>query len=360
MSLPLDTLGRRLHDLRISVTDRCNLRCTYCMPAEVFGPDYAFLPKHEMLSYEEIALLARSFAELGVEKLRITGGEPLMRRDIDSLVAMLVKVPGINDIALTTNGLLLPQHAQKLRAAGLTRLTVSLDSLDDAAFGKMNGRGVPVKDVLVGIAAAEAAGFHNIKINAVIQRGVNDSEVLALAKHFRGTGHIMRFIEYMDVGSTNGWRLDEVVPSREIVERISREMPLEPVDPNYHGEVADRWRYTDGSGEEIGVISSVTQAFCGTCTRARLSAKGEVYTCLFAAQGADLRGPLRGLRKAAELGSAGLTAAELDEQVARRMATTIADVWRARSDRYSQIRLEATRNPGAQGAPKVEMSYVGG
>jgi len=337
MDRPLDTLGRPLHDLRISVTDRCNMRCTYCMPAEVFDSNYKFLPRSEILSYEEIVRLATAFVPLGVEKLRLTGGEPLLRRDLTDLIRQLAQIPGIRDIALTTNGLQLPQLASALREAGLGRLTVSLDSLDDQVFGRMNGRGIAVAPVLDGIRAAQAAGFDRIKVNMVVQKGVNDHEVVAMAKHWRDTGVIVRFIEFMDVGTTNGWDLSQVVPSREIVERIGAEMPLEPVDPNYPGEVADRWRYSDGSGDEIGVISSVTQAFCHSCSRARLSAKGELFTCLFASRGTDLRELLR----------SGATDAQLQRFV--------ANLWRARADRYSEIRLSETRPND-----RVEMSYIGG
>ncbi len=337
MDRPLDKLSRPLHDLRISVTDRCNMRCTYCMPAEIFDSNHKFLPRSEILDYEEIARLASAFVPLGVEKLRITGGEPLLRKDIPELIRMLAKIPGVRDIALTTNGLQLPQLADQLYAAGLNRLTVSLDSLDDAVFGRMNGRGIPVAPVLDGIRAARDAGFRQIKINMVVQKGVNDHEVTDMASHFRGTGVIVRFIEFMDVGSTNGWDMSQVVSSREIVRQIGAKMPLEPVDPNYPGEVADRWRYADGTGEEIGVISSVTQAFCSSCTRARLSAKGELFTCLFASRGTDLRELLR----------SGAT----DQQLQR----FVANLWRARSDRYSEIRLSETKP-----TDRVEMSYIGG
>lgn len=314
------------------------------MPSEMFGPDHPFLPKSELLSYEEMATLAAAFARLGVEKLRITGGEPLLRRDIDQLVRLLVAVPGINDVALTTNGLLLPQHAGPLRRAGLGRVTVSLDSLDDEVFGRMNGRGVAVAPVIEGIEAAIAAGFSPIKLNMVVQKGVNDHEVVAMARRWRGHPLIVRYIEFMDVGTVNGWDLSQVVPSAEVVRRISAEMPLEPVDANYSGEVADRWRYSDGSGEEIGVISSVTQAFCSTCTRARLSAKGELFTCLFASSGTDLRDLVR-------------SGAGVDE-----LARFIGNLWRAREDRYSEIRLVETAKRIESGEPlqRVEMSYIGG
>ena len=333
---PTDTRQRHLRDLRISVTDRCNLRCTYCMPAEVFGPDYKFLPRSEILDYEELARLARVFAQLGVTKLRITGGEPLLRRDLPDFIAMLVRIPGIEDVALTTNGILLPKLAKPLADAGLSRVTVSLDSLDDRTFGELNGRGTGVKPVLAGIAAAEKAGLGPVKINMVVQRGVNDKDILPMAEHFRGTGQVLRFIEFMDVGTTNGWRMDKVVPSREIQKRIHEHWPLESAEPNYRGEVARRWLYKDGHGE-VGFISSVTNTFCGDCTRARLSARGELYTCLFAATGTDLREPLR----------EGKTDAELIELIATR--------WKARDDRYSEI-----RNQNTAGIKKAEMSYLGG
>jgi cyclic pyranopterin phosphate synthase len=333
---PVDTRKRKLRDLRISVTDRCNLRCTYCMPAEVFGPDYKFLPRSEILDYEELARLARVFAGLGVSKLRITGGEPLLRRDLPEFISMLAGIPGIEDIALTTNGILLPQLAKPLAQAGLNRVTVSLDSLDDETFGRLNGRGVGVKPVLAGIEAAEAAGLGPVKVNMVVQRGGNDQDILPMAEFFRGSGRILRFIEFMDVGTTNGWRMDKVVPSREVWRVINERWPLESAEPNYPGEVARRWRYADGQGE-IGLISSVTNTFCGDCTRARLSARGELYTCLFAATGTDLRGPLR----------EGKTDAEL--------RALVEGVWKAREDRYSEIRNENTA-----GLPKAEMSYLGG
>jgi GTP 3',8-cyclase len=331
----LDTLGRALRDLRISVTDRCNFRCVYCMPKDVFGPDYPFLSRSDLLSFEEIARLARVFARHGVEKIRLTGGEPLLRRNLERLVAMLAEIPGI-DLTLTTNGSLLARKARALRAAGLHRVTVSLDSLDDRVFRAMNDADYPVADVLAGIDAAAQAGLTPVKINMVVKRGTNDASVVPMARHFRSTGHIVRFIEFMDVGTTNGWRMDEVVPSAEIVERISAEMPLEPVEPNYTGEVAERWRYRDGGGE-IGVISSVTQAFCRTCTRARLSTEGMLYTCLFATAGYDLRSMLRGEAS--------------DEAI----ASAIAGIWRARGDRYSEIRTADTAK-----ARKIEMSYIGG
>lgn len=334
----LDKRKRPLRDLRISVTDKCNFRCQYCMPAEIFGPDYPFLPQNKLLSFEEITRLTRIFTSLGVQKIRITGGEPLMRRDLPTLIGMIREVEGVEDIAMTTNGSLLAKHAKALKAAGLDRVTVSLDSLDDELFGKINGRGYKVEDVLKGIEAAEDAGL-GIKINMVVQRGVNDGEILPMARFFREKGHILRFIEYMDVGNSNGWRLDQVVPSREIVEMIHREMPLEPVNPNYFGEVASRYRYVGEAGE-IGLISSVTQAFCSTCTRARLSAEGKMYNCLFASTGTDLRDPLR----------TGKSDAEIREY--------IRAVWEQRDDRYSEERLHHT--PGLKSRDKVEMSHIGG
>jgi cyclic pyranopterin phosphate synthase len=331
-----DSLGRPLRDLRISVTDRCNFRCVYCMPKEVFGRDFQFLARAELLTFEEITRLARVFVALGVEKLRITGGEPLVRRDLERLVALLAGIEGVREIAMTTNGALLAPKAQALKDAGLGRVTVSLDSLDDEVFQAMNDVGFPVARVLKGIAAAAAAGLRPVKVNMVVKRGVNEGSVLSTARFFRGSGHILRFIEYMDVGTTNGWRLDEVVPAAEIIRIIGGEWPLEPVDPNYRGEVASRYRYRDGAGE-IGVIASVTQPFCRECTRARLSADGELYTCLFASRGHDLRGPLR----------AGAT----DEQIARRLRS----IWSGRADRYSELRSAATPRRA-----RVEMSHIGG
>jgi cyclic pyranopterin phosphate synthase len=332
---PIDRLGRPLRDLRISVTDRCNFRCRYCMPREVFGEDFTFLPRGEILTFEEITRLARVFASLGVRKLRLTGGEPLLRNGLPALVEMLAGIDGI-DIALTTNGSLLAQQARALRHAGLRRVTVSLDSLDEDVFRHMNDADFPVARVLEGIDAAAQAGLAPVKINAVIRRNVNDHTAVGLARHFKGSGHIVRFIEYMDVGSTNGWRLDDVVPGAEIVKMIGAEMPLEPVGANYEGEVAQRWRYADGTGE-IGVITSVTQPFCAGCTRARLSADGSLYTCLFATQGLDLRGLLR---------------AGASDEVLR---AAIAGTWSKRVDRYSELRTGETR-----GLPRIEMSYIGG
>ncbi|MCZ6633502.1 MAG: GTP 3',8-cyclase MoaA, partial [bacterium] len=285
-----DTRNRPLKDLRISVTDRCNFRCPYCMPTEIFGESYKFLPREEILTFEEINRLSRLFVEAGVNKIRVTGGEPLLRRNLDTLIAQLSQIPDLQDLTLTTNGYLLSDQAQALKDAGLHRITISLDSLDEAVFQHMNGRDYTPDRVLKAIATAESVGFHPIKINAVVQRGINDHTLVDLARHFHGTGHIVRFIEYMDVGNRNGWKLDHVVSAAEILDRIHAEMPLEPAEPNYPGEVARRHRYLGG---EIGIITSVTQPFCGTCTRARLSTDGKLYTCLFATQGTDLRAPLR-------------------------------------------------------------------
>ncbi|HEX4954380.1 MAG TPA: GTP 3',8-cyclase MoaA [Thermoanaerobaculia bacterium] len=331
-----DRLSRPLSDLRISVLDRCNFRCPYCMPKEVFGPDYPFLARSEILTFEEIHRLARVFVALGVRKLRVTGGEPLLRRDLPKLIEMLAAIEGLEDLTLTTNGVLLPRLAPALKAAGLDRLTVSLDSLDDQVFRRMNDVGVPVAQVLAGIEAAERAGFGQIKVNTVVIRGLNDLTLVDLARRFHGTGHIVRFIEYMDVGNSNGWRSEQVVSGREIVERISAAMPLEPLEPNYRGEVARRWRYRDGGGE-IGVITSVTEPFCGDCTRARLSSEGGLYTCLFATRGFDLRALVRN----------GTT----DDEI----AAAIAGVWRGRTDRYSEQRFVVLREDS-----KVEMSHIGG
>jgi GTP 3',8-cyclase len=331
----VDTLGRPVRDLRVSVTDRCNFRCVYCMPKEVFGRDYPFLPRAELLTFEEIERLARVFAGLGVEKIRLTGGEPLLRRDLEILVGLLARIDGL-DLTLTTNGALLARKAQALKAAGLNRITVSLDSLDDDVFRAMNDVDFPVTRVLEGIDAALAAGLAPVKVNVVVKRGLNEDSVLPMARYFRGTGVVLRFIEYMDVGHSNGWRLDDVVPAAEIIAAIDAELPLEPVEPAYRGEVATRWRYRDGSGE-IGVIASVTQPFCADCTRARLSADGQVYTCLFAVKGHDLRALVRG--------------GASDEE----LSTAIAGIWRARTDRYSELRSAATAD-----LEKVEMSYIGG
>jgi cyclic pyranopterin phosphate synthase len=330
-----DRRGRSVRDLRISVTDRCNFRCIYCMPRSVFGDDYPFLARSDLLSFEEITRIAQRFAARGVRKIRITGGEPLLRKHVENLIEQLARIPDI-ELTLTTNGVLLPRMARRLRDAGLDRVTVSLDAIDDATFRRMNDADFPVASVLEGIEAASAAGLGPVKVNMVVKRGTNDAGVLDMARHFRGSGHIVRFIEFMDVGSSNGWKMDEVVPSREIIERIGAEYPLDPIDPHYVGEVAERWRYRDGSGE-IGVISSVTQAFCATCTRIRLSTEGKLYTCLFAQQGHDLRALLRG----------GATDGALDD--------AIAHVWRGRDDRYSEIRSANTA-----GQRRIEMSYIGG
>ncbi len=335
---PIDTLGRPLRDLRISVTDRCNFRCVYCMPREVFDSSYKFLPHAAILSFEEITRLARVLVGLGVQKIRLTGGEPLVRKDLPKLVAQLAAL-GV-DLTLTTNGSLLAKQARALKEAGLERVTVSLDSLDDTTFRAMNDADFPLARVLEGIDAAAAAGLAPIKINMVVKRGTNDHQVLDMARRWRGTGHIVRYIEYMDVGSTNGWRMDDVVPSAEVVRRIGEAFPLEPIDPNYPGEVAERWRYADGAGE-IGVISSVTQAFCRDCNRMRLSTEGRLFTCLFAQSGHDLKGLLRS--------GAG------DEEI----RAEIIAVWRARADRYSEIRTAETDDNRAR-ARKVEMSYIGG
>ncbi len=335
MGEPLDTFKRPLRDLRVSVTDRCNFRCVYCMPKEVFGKDFQFLPRGEILSFEEIERLVRVFVGLGVQKVRLTGGEPLVRRNIERLVEMLANVTDL-DLTLTTNGSLLASKARALRDAGLKRVTVSLDSLDDDVFKKMNDVDFPVARVLEGMDAADAAGLAPLKVNMVVKRGLNEASILPMARHFRGSGRILRFIEYMDVGSSNGWRLNDVVSAREIVATIDRELPLEPIEKNYPGEVAERWRYRDGTGE-IGVIASVTQAFCADCTRARLSADGSLYTCLFATQGHDLRGLVRSDATDAEIAGA------------------IAGIWTSRDDRYSEMRSAETA-----GLKKIEMSFIGG
>ena len=330
-----DTLNRPLRDLRISVTDRCNFRCVYCMPKEVFGSDYQFLERSQILSFEEITRLARIFVAHGVRKIRLTGGEPLVRRDLHQLVSMLSALPDL-DLTLTTNGSLLTRQAQKLKDAGLKRVTVSLDSLDDAVFKAMNDVDFPVAKVLEGIEAAASAGLGPIKVNMVVKRGLNESSILPMARYFREKGHILRFIEYMDVGHSNGWRMNDVVSAVEIIKMIDTETALEPMDPNYRGEVAERWRYRDGSGE-VGVIASVTQAFCSTCNRARISAEGKLYTCLFAVKGHDLRDLMR----------SGATDEEISQSIAR--------VWGKRTDRYSELRSENTID-----LPKVEMSHIGG
>lgn len=343
---PVDCLKRGLRDLRISVTDRCNFRCTYCMPKDVFDSRYQFLPQPELLSFEEITRLARVFIGHGVEKLRLTGGEPLLRKNVESLIEMLSGLRTAAgqpiDLTLTTNGSLLPRKARALRAAGLARVTVSLDALDDTVFRRMNDVDFPVRDVLAGIDAALAAGLAPVKVNMVVQRGVNEHEVLPLARHFKGTGVVLRFIEFMDVGATNGWRLDAVVPSAEIVAQINAEMPLVALDPQYPGEVAERWAYRDGGGE-VGVISSVTQAFCHDCTRARLSTDGKLFLCLFASQGHDLRALLR------------------NPQVSdTQLSNAVANVWAARGDRYSELRSQATVALRRAEVRRVEMSYIGG
>ena len=344
---PLDRLGRPLRDLRISVTDRCNFRCSYCMPKEVFGPGYRFLPHSDLLSFEEITRAARAFVKLGVEKIRLTGGEPLMRRDLPLLVAQLAQLRTPEgrplDLTLTTNGALLGRQAEALRAAGLQRLTVSLDALDDALFRRMNDVDFPVADVLAGLAKAQALGFAPIKINMVVQRGVNDHEVLRLVEHFRGSGMVLRFIEFMDVGSTNGWRMDQVVPSRELLDRVQARWPLRPLQACQPGETAERWAFEDGAGE-LGFISSVTQAFCGDCNRARLSTDGRVFHCLFAHQGHDLRHILRDGHSSDAV-----------------LAGLIGAHWQTRADRYSQLRAAAGPEPaGAPSAPRVEMHFIGG
>jgi len=331
-----DRLDRPLRDLRLSVTDRCNFRCRYCMPEEIFGPDFRFLPQQKLLTLSELERLTRIFVSLGVEKVRITGGEPLVRKDIGEVIRRIHRIEGVKDIAVTTNGSFLKQKAGLLRAAGLERVTVSLDSLDEGRFGAMNGRGFPVKRILEGIDAAAAEGL-SVKVNMVVQKGVNDQDILPMARYFRERGHILRFIEFMDAGNSNGWNRKHVMESKRIRELIHQEMPLEPVEANYYGEVAARYRYR-GTDEEIGFISSVTQAFCGSCTRARLSAEGRLYTCLFASEQTDL---LRVMRAGAG-----------DDEV----RACIAEAWGRREDRYSEMRC-------AQTAPKrrkVEMSHIGG
>jgi GTP 3',8-cyclase len=334
MGQVLDAFGRPLRDLRISVTDRCNFRCTYCMPKEVFGHAYRFLDRRELLSFEEITRVARVAVDLGVEKLRLTGGEPLIRRDLERLVAMLSGLGA--DLTLTTNASLLPRKAGALRDAGLSRITVSLDAMDDPTFRAMNDVDFPVERVLEGIEAARDAGLP-VKVNCVVKRGVNEDQIVPLARYFRGTGDTLRFIEFMDVGATNGWRMDDVVPAAEILARVEAEFPLEPGAANYRGEVAKRWRYRDGRGE-IGIIASVSEPFCGDCTRSRISAEGKLFTCLFAVRGHDLRALLRG--------------GASDEEHAARLTR----IWNVRGDRYSELRSQATRDE----LPKVEMSYIGG
>ncbi len=331
-----DTLGRALHDLRISVTDRCNFRCTYCMPKEIFDRDHAFLPQPELLTFEEITRLAGVFVSLGARKLRLTGGEPLMRRDLEDLIAPLSALPGAPDIALTTNGSFPLERIHSLKAAGLKRMTVSLDSLDDAVFKSMNDVGFPVAKVLEWIEESARAGFAPVKVNMVVKRGVNEDSLLPMARYFNRPETILRFIEYMDVGASNGWRMDDVVPAREIVQRLSAELPLEPLDPNYRGEVAQRYRIGGGPAE-IGLVTSVTQPFCGDCSRARLSADGKLFTCLFAIGGTDFKALLRGGASDEDLRAA------------------ITGVWQKRADRYSELRTAQTTN-----LPKVEMSFIGG
>ena len=342
MTLPLvDARQRPLHDLRISVTDRCNLRCTYCMPRESFGKNFVFLRRAELLSFEEITRLARLFVELGGRKIRLSGGEPLLRHGIERLIEQLAALRDAHgrpiELAMTTNGTLLAAKAKTLKDAGLTRLTVSLDALDETIFQRVSDSGASVRTVLDGIAAAQAAGLAPLKVNMVVKRGLNDSEILPLVRHFRRSGVILRFIEFMDVGSTNGWRLNDVVSAQEILERVDRDFPLRPLEANYPGEVARRWEFADGGGE-IGVIASVTQAFCGDCSRLRLSTDGKLYTCLFATEGTELRAPMR--------------AGEDDAQLRQRLET----VWGGRTDRYSQLRHAATELP----VKKIEMSYIGG
>ena len=333
----LDRFRRPLRDLRISVTDRCNFRCPYCMPAEIYGDRYQFLPRESLLTFEEIVRLTRILVNLGVVKVRITGGEPLVRAEIDKLIAMLARVPGIEDLTMTTNAFLLAQFADKLKEAGLQRITISLDSLDDEVFRQMNGRNFGTERVLEGIEAADRAGLHPIKINAVVQRGVNDGTLVELARFAQERDYIVRFIEYMDVGTLNGWKMDDVVPAEEILERIHAEMPLEPVEANYKGEVALRYGFKDGKGE-VGVIASVTKPFCGDCTRMRLSPEGQIVTCLFATSGTDLRTPMRD----------GATDDELED--------IIRGLWGLRDDRYSEIRTLFTDEP----RKKVEMYHIGG
>ena len=339
-----DQLARPLRDLRISVTDRCNFRCVYCMPKEVFDKDYQFLPQSSLLSFEEITRVAKIFVAHGVEKIRLTGGEPLLRKHIEKLIEMLAGLTTHNgkplDLTMTTNGSLLTKKAQSLKDAGLQRVTVSLDSLDDATFKRMNDVDFPVSDVLDGIEAAHRVGLGSVKVNMVVKRGVNDQEIVPMARYFKGSPAILRFIEYMDVGASNGWKMDEVVPSAEVVRRISEQTPLEEVEPNYTGETAERWRYLDGSGE-IGVISSVTQAFCSDCNRARLSTEGKLFTCLFATGGHDLRALLR--------------AGHSDDEV----TAAVAHLWSEREDRYSELRTINTEGL-ARPVRKVEMSYIGG
>lgn len=330
-----DTFERPLRDLRISITDRCNFRCSYCMPKEIFGHGYRFLPRDELLTFEEITRLVKIFASLGVQKIRLTGGEPLLRKEVEKLVVMLRGIPDI-EIAMTTNGALLPLKAAALRKSGLDRLTVSLDSLDDTTFRAMNDVNYPVEKVLAGVDAAVAAGFGPLKFNMVVKRGINDHDILPMARYFHGSGHILRFIEFMDVGNANNWRLNDVISAKEILATINAELPIEPVNPNYCGEVAKRWQYKDGGGE-IGVIASVTQPFCGDCSRTRLSARGRLYTCLFGTKGHDLRAVLR--------------SSATDEEI----TAQIQSIWGRRNDQYSEIRTAHTPD-----GPKIEMFYIGG
>ncbi len=336
LAAPVDLLGRPLTDLRVSVTDRCNLRCRYCMPREVFGADFPFLERDELLTFEEIERLVRALVDLGVRKVRLTGGEPLLRRDLPDLVGRLSRIEGLEDLALTSNGVLLGRMAEELVAAGLRRVTVSLDALDDATFRAVSDTTIPVQAVLDGIAAAQAAGLAPVKVNAVLQRGVNDDQVEALAGWARDLGVTLRFIEFMDVGTTNRWQREGVVPAQEVADRIAARWPIEPVDPDHPGDVAERYRYLDGAGE-VGIIASVTRPFCRTCSRARLSAIGELYTCLFAAEGHDLRALVRG---------------DADDDALR---AAVAGIWSRRDDRASELRAEG----GLEG-PRVEMSYIGG
>ena len=332
-----DLFGRQLADLRVSVTDRCNFRCTYCMPAEIYGERYQFLPREQVLSYEEIARLVKVFVNLGVSRVRLTGGEPLLRQDLQTLVAMLAGMEGVDDLSLTTNGYLLADQAQPLKDAGLKRLTISLDTLDDDIFRQMNGRGFGTQRVLDGIRAAEEAGFRNIKINAVVKKGVNDHTVVDLARYFKDRAHTVRFIEYMDVGNRNGWQMEHVVSSKELIHKLNEEMPLEPLRKAFLGEVADKYRYLDGQGE-VGVISSVTEPFCGDCTRVRLSADGKIYTCLFASEGHDVKTPLRD--------------GASDEDI----EAILSGIWQVRTDRYSEERTALSGNR----TDKVEMYHIGG
>ncbi len=350
--LLVDARGRPLRDLRISVTDRCNFRCSYCMPKETFGKDYPYLPHTSLLTFEEITRLAQQFVRHGVQKIRLTGGEPLLRKNIEVLVAQLaaLRTPDAKplDLTLTTNGALLARKAPALKSAGLQRVTVSLDGLDDAVFRRMNDVDFPVADVLAGLHAARAAGLGPIKVNMVVKRGINDHEILPMARYFKGSGMVLRFIEYMDVGATNGWRMDEVLPSREVVQLIHSQLPLVPLDPAVPGETAERWGYAGSNGQydpaagEIGVISSVTQAFCGDCNRARLSTEGQLYLCLFASQGYDLKALLRSSASEADLSAA------------------LAHLWSARSDRYSELRGTLAPDQNASAQRRVEMSYIGG